>query len=275
MSASAITRWTRNGRLQRLHPRVYAVGHRRILRDGWRTAALLTAGTGSHLARWSGLAVMGLARERSTIHVISATRCGTAARGVVIHRTVLPPDQATVHDGFPVTRVERAIVDVAGEASDRQLGALLDGALRRGLYDHRRMLLALDRAFSSRGIARLAALVGKLDDEGEVLRSDAERKVRDRLRVAGFPRALVNVPVDKGGGEHHELDLLWPALRLNVEIDGPHHRLPHQRAADAVRDGWLRARGYVVVRFPVERVDHDLDAVVAEIGVLLETLSRK
>lgn len=275
MSATSIARWTHIGRLQRIHPRVYAVGHRRLRREGWRMAALLTTGPSSHLTHWPGLAVMGLARDRSTVHVIPAGRRGTTARGIRIHRTVLHPDERWWFEGFPVTTVERAIADVAGEASDRQLGELLDDVLLRGLYDHRRMVLAIDRAFGRPGTERLAAKVRLLGDEGELLRSDTERKVRDRLRVAGLPRAIVNVPVDRGGGEHYELDLLWPSVRLNVEIDGPHHEMPHQRAADAKRDRWLAARGYRVVRFPVERVDHDFDRVVAEIAVLLQTLAKK
>jgi hypothetical protein len=275
LGAGAISRWTRNGRLQRLHPSVYAVGHRRIQPDGWRMAALLTTGPGSDLAHWSALAVVGLARERGTVHVISATRRGTTAKGVRVHRTVLDPSERTTFDGFPITTAERSIVDVCAEASDRQLGQLLDDAMRRGLYDHRRMLLAIDRAHGRRGIGRLATAVALLGDEGVLFRSGTERAVRDRLVQAGVRRPLVNVPKDKGDGSHHELDLFWPDLQLNVEIDGPHHLMPHQMAADAQRDAWLRARGVRVARFPTSRIDREFAAVVEEIRDLVETCSKK
>jgi very-short-patch-repair endonuclease len=238
-------------------------------------AGLLTAGPGAHLCRWTALAVFGLARDRAVVHVIAPRRRGTTARDVRIHRTDLDPADACVHEGFPVTTVERSIIDVGGEATDRQLGALLDGSLRRGIYDHKRMLLAIDRAYGQRGVGRVKAGVAKLGDEGELLRSDTERLVRDRLVQLGVRRALVNVPVQKGDGSHFELDLLWPALQLNVEIDGPHHLLPHQMAADAERDRWLRGRGMRVARFPVERVDNELATVAEEIRLLIETCSKK
>lgn len=39
---------------------------------------------------------------------------------------------------------------------------------------------------------------------------------------------------------------------LNVEIDGPHHRQPFQRRADAARDAWLETQGVLALRYPVE-----------------------
>lgn len=275
MSATAIARWAHIGRLQRLHPSVYAVGHRRIQQNGWRMAGLLTAGTGAHLAHWTSLAVLGLARDRSVVHVIPVGRRGTTARGIRVHRTALDPADVTVHGGFPITRFERSIIDVAPSTSDRRLGALLDDALRAGVYDHHRMLLALDRAFGRRSIARVTTAVARMGDDGVLFRSGTERKLRDRLVNEGIRRPLVNVPIARGDGSYYELDLVWPELLLNVEIDGPHHLLPHQKAEDAIRDAWLRGRGYRVERFPVERVDRVVAAVIDEIRRLVESFARK
>jgi very-short-patch-repair endonuclease len=58
-----------------------------------------------------------------------------------------------------------------------------------------------------------------------------------------LPEPLVNT-VHEG----EELDFCWPDCRLNVEVDGPGHRRPAVKRADARRDGKLKAAGYTVVR---------------------------
>jgi len=52
------------------------------------------------------------------------------------------------------------------------------------------------------------------------------------------------------------VDLLAPAVRLVVEVDGAYHAARHQ--ADARRERWLRRNGYRVVRVPAALVLHDL-----------------
>ncbi|CAA9580264.1 MAG: ATP-dependent DNA helicase RecQ [uncultured Thermomicrobiales bacterium] len=43
--------------------------------------------------------------------------------------------------------------------------------------------------------------------------------------------------------------------RLNIELDGPHHREPTQKARDRVRDEVLTKAGWTVVRVPIEALD--------------------
>jgi len=50
--------------------------------------------------------------------------------------------------------------------------------------------------------------------------------------------------------------------RLIVEADGPHH---DDRAEDAVRDDWLRAQGFRVLRFPNQQIENRGEQVVAAI----------
>jgi putative AbiEi antitoxin of type IV toxin-antitoxin system len=59
-SESAVNRAARAGRLHRLHRGVYAVGHRRISRQGECLAAVLAAGTGSLLSHNSAAWLWGL-----------------------------------------------------------------------------------------------------------------------------------------------------------------------------------------------------------------------
>ena len=47
----------------------------------------------------------------------------------------------------------------------------------------------------------------------------------------------------------HILDFFCLEARLNIELDGFRHGYPIQQRLDAVRDGWLEARGIKVLRF--------------------------
>jgi len=59
------------------------------------------------------------------------------------------------------------------------------------------------------------------------------------------------------------VDFCCYRVRLIVEIDGEIHET--QREYDAERDDYLRNLDYTVLRFPVARILHDLDAVLTEI----------
>jgi very-short-patch-repair endonuclease len=66
------------------------------------------------------------------------------------------------------------------------------------------------------------------------------------------------------------VDLLAPAARLVVEIDGPVHR--RRAARDARRDRVLRRMGYRVLRLEAELVLHQLPVALERIGVELREL---
>ncbi len=93
--------------------------------------------------------------------------------------------------------------------------------------------------------------------------------------LAGGPGAIlalvpqVNAWFPTIAGHGYELDLYWPALRLDVEIDGPRHDLPFQRAKDHRRDADLRTRGITVVRFPTTDVDERPAHFLRELGFVL------
>ena len=71
------------------------------------------------------------------------------------------------------------------------------------------------------------------------------------------------------------LDLLWPAERCVVELDGPEHCEPARFEADRRRDVQLHLDGYVVLRFTNARVRHDVAAVVHQIGTFVQARQRE
>lgn len=67
------------------------------------------------------------------------------------------------------------------------------------------------------------------------------------------------------------VDVLFPAARCVVEIDGPEHRRPAKFAADRQRDVDLQLAGYAVLRFTNEHVRHDVASVVEKIARCVST----
>ncbi len=59
------------------------------------------------------------------------------------------------------------------------------------------------------------------------------------------------------------VDFCCAAAKLVVEVDGLIHE--RQSNEDRLRQNWLEARGFRVLRFTNERVQQDVDAVIAEI----------
>jgi very-short-patch-repair endonuclease len=55
---------------------------------------------------------------------------------------------------------------------------------------------------------------------------------------------------------------------LIIELDGPIHMT--QRDQDDERTRQLEQLGYTVLRYPNERIEHDLDAVLAELRAMLK-----
>ncbi len=60
------------------------------------------------------------------------------------------------------------------------------------------------------------------------------------------------------------VDFACLRARVVVEIDGPAHDF--SVLADARRDAWLEAAGYLVLRYTADWLAEDTDAVVEDIG---------
>jgi very-short-patch-repair endonuclease len=60
-----------------------------------------------------------------------------------------------------------------------------------------------------------------------------------------------------------EIDLVLPAARVAVEVDGRSHRLTAQKAIDREKENFCMTCGFRVIRIPNENVIDDIDGVVA------------
>src|SRR5215211_5352400 len=77
LSAAAFSRWAASGRLQRIYPSVYVVGHRVLCTEGRLLAAILYAGPGAALSHVSAASWWDLVPYLpDTVHVSSLTGAG-------------------------------------------------------------------------------------------------------------------------------------------------------------------------------------------------------
>jgi very-short-patch-repair endonuclease len=68
------------------------------------------------------------------------------------------------------------------------------------------------------------------------------------------------------------VDLIWPAERCIVEVDGPDHRTAEKYAADRVRDNALALEGFRILRFTNDQVTGDITWVLDVIKRMLTKL---
>jgi predicted transcriptional regulator of viral defense system len=131
----AIQQRVRRGRLHRVYRGVYAVGRRRIQREGWWMAATLS--TDGVLSHRSAAALWALATPVEQDEVTIATSAGRGERrGLTIHRTSsLPSTETTTRDGIPTTTVARTLLDLAEVVTRRRLERALDESEFRRLFD--------------------------------------------------------------------------------------------------------------------------------------------
>jgi hypothetical protein len=239
--STVISRQVRDGRLHRLHPGVYAVGHRILVPNGHRLAAVLACGAGAALSHSSAAALHGLWRTSARMHV-TVPRTGPHSRpGLVVHRVRrLAGEEVTAVAGIPVTTVARTALDVAEEAPPHIVASLLERMERANVFDLSELNATIDRNPGRHGAK---VLLGALDVEAPSAR-ELQRRFLALCRDHGLPEPEREVPI----GPYH-VDFLWRDARLVVETDG---RAWHEvRAAferDRQRDLHLAALGLQVLR---------------------------
>jgi putative AbiEi antitoxin of type IV toxin-antitoxin system/uncharacterized protein DUF559 len=253
------------GRLHRLHRGVFAVGHPGVGAHGLRLAAVLACGPDAVLSHTTAAAVWGMRPTARALIDVTTTASGgrTAPRGVGLHRTRrLHEDDVARVGVLPLTAVPRTLVDLAGVLSPHRLERALHEAEVLRLLDVHAVHAAAARVPTRRGLATLRALL-KSTSPGHT-RSELESRFLALCRSAGLvPRLNVRL-------FGHEVDALFPAERVVVELDGQAshhtHRAFHR---DRRRDAALAAQGHLTVRLTWDRVTGEPHAVARELARIL------
>jgi len=257
----AVAKRTKGGRVHRVHQGVYAVGHRAPSLHGRFMAAVLAYGEGAVLSHTSAAVLWELLKPiDGPVHVSVPTTSGRRSRrGIRLHRCPAletsrepspSPSSLPIRGGrgrrltthrhnIPVTTVPRTIEDL-------QRTQLLPSHLLR-------------RA------TRQAELKGHHLDgvESDRTRSDLESLFLAVIHslLARIPHPEVNVKLGR-----YEVDFLWRAQRLVVEVDSfTYHRGSVAFHADHARDLDLRAAGYTVFRFDDLQLEEEPERVLRDL----------
>jgi very-short-patch-repair endonuclease len=255
--------------LHRLHEEVYAVGHIRLSQRGWWWAAVLAYGPGAVLSHRTAAVLWEIQRPRRGPIDVTA-RCGRQGierrSGIWVHRCKIGREDITTESGFPVTTVARTLFDLAEVAPYDLLKGAAEEADRLKQLRLRELEKVCERGRGRRALRPVRRLLGELraPDEG---RSPLE------IRFAAFVREHdLPFPIQNADVLGHEVDALWPAAKLVVELDSWEHH--GHRAAferDRIRDPKLLIAGYRTVRVTHRRLDREPEQLAQEIRDLLAT----
>jgi very-short-patch-repair endonuclease len=260
----AIARLIRAGRLHRLYPGVYAVGHTVLTQKGRLLAAVLAGGPGAVLSHHSAAYLWALrVWSGARIHVtIPAAGGRRPTNDLAIHRTRRPIESTTL-DGIAVTTPMRTLADLADTLPQRHLEKALEQAHALRLLD----VAAIDalHAPGRRGPRRLQQLVRHHHAEHTRTRSELEDALLALCDRSGIPRPRTNVVI-----EGYEADFAWPGQRLIVEADSwRHHSSRASFERDRRRDAHHAAHGWRVVRLTHARITTEPDAIARLLHQLL------
>jgi hypothetical protein len=254
----------RLGRLHLVHRGVYAVGQRRLPREARWLAAVLSYGPHGVLSHRAGGAHWQLIRDAGWCEVTVPAR-RRVQRGVLVHEAKLRPDEITVHQGIPVTTVPRTLFDLAAVLRPRQLERAINEAEVRHLWDELSLEHLLERYPRRAGSRTVRAALHKRRSGTTVTRSDLEEMFVELVDEAGLPRPEINALV-----EGNEVDAVWRAARLVVELDGRDtHRTAAAFEADRERDRLLVAAGWRAIRVTSRQMSETRDRLIADLTRLI------
>lgn len=228
---------------------------------------MLAYGPDALLSHRTAAVLWGFQRpRRGPVHVTAGCgRQGIRRReGIWVHRCKLAPEDRATRDGLPATTVARTLFDLAEVVPLESLKGAAEEADRLKLLRLAELEKVCERGRGRRALRPVRRLLAELGppDGG---RSPLEIRFPAFVREYRLPPPVQNVHV-----LGHEVDALWPAAKLVVELDSWEyhgHRAAFER--DRARDPELLIAGYRTIRVTHRRLDREADRLAEEIRRLL------
>lgn len=249
LSRQAVARRARAGRLHRVHRSVYAVGHRRLTREGHWMAGVLAYGPDALLSHRSALALHGLRPDNRPLVEVTVPLASTRSRrGIWAHSSIaLAAADRAVIDRIPCTSLARSVLDSAPAMGVKGTERVVERAESRRVFDLREFRELLGRASGHHGAGVLQAVLGDLREPAMVA-NDYEAELLFLVRGAGLPEPIAQAPL-RIGAQDFVIDFLWPSQRLALEADSfEFHGTRQAFERDRRRDQLLRLAGYATLR---------------------------
>lgn len=233
----------------------------------WQRASAAAALTGGTVSHQTAAILHGLELEASTVHVTVERNQRIARAGVSSHRLTLSIRDECTRGGLPLTTPARTVVDCMSYLPFNEAMEIARETLFRRWIDLPTLRELARRRAGWHGTPQLVRIIAILADGG---RSEAERLAHRLLKKAGITGWQANVVLSDRHGVIGEVDLIFAAARLVVEIDG--YGVHGRRAAfqrDRSKQNRLIAAGFVVLRFTWEDIQRRPHHVVAQISAAL------
>jgi Transcriptional regulator, AbiEi antitoxin/Protein of unknown function (DUF559) len=257
LSGTTISRWVREGRLHRVHPGVYAVGHRLLGIRGRLNAALLYAGPRVALSHQTGAWYWGLIDATPQRIHVSTTDHIRSLPEIRVHRPRLV--DAELHDGLAVTTVPRTLLDLAATLPFADLRRALAEADHLNVLDTIAVAAQLGRGRP--GASALRKALRLHCPELAQTRSVLEERFLALIERSDLPLPEVNPRL-----HGFIVDALWRNEKVVVELDGhAAHAKPAAIERDRRRDLVLRKAGFSVRRYTWRQVTQTPEAVLADV----------
>jgi hypothetical protein len=233
-------------------------------------AAVLAGGSGAVLSHRSAAELWGLIDGISgPIHLTVLSK--RSRPGILLHRSNVPDNERTEVEGIPVTTVPRTILDCAPTMTERRIERLINEADVLRLHDQLSIPDLLHRYPRRPGSREVWVALNKRDAGATFTRSDLEELLIELVDELGLRRPETNVVVEIDG-ETFEIDALWRAERVAVELDSRRfHLTPLAFERDRRRDRKLSAAGWRPVRITWRQITGERTAVGCDLSTMLAT----
>jgi very-short-patch-repair endonuclease len=166
-----------------------------------------------------------------------------------------------------VTSRDRTVFDCLRVLPRPDAAELLDRALQKKWITVGGLAGRVSRHGQRYGAPRLRAL---LADAAHGARSEAERLLHGGLRESGITGWVANQEVYDDAGLIGVVDLVFPAARIAIEVDGrAWHSAADRFQRDRTRQNRLVNAGWTVLRFTWHDLTADLQGVIVTIQAAL------
>jgi very-short-patch-repair endonuclease len=263
LSEHAIDNLVKRGHLRAIHRGVYRVGPLVAVRAR-EMAAVLASGADACVSHQSAAVLWELLSPGSApaaIAVIVRGRHRPVRPGIASHREpTLRADEVTHLEGIPITTAARTVLDLAGLTSSRQLERALARCKRKHPTAWDALPELLRRHPRHVGSRRLRAILGS-GTTPALTRSEAEERLLALIRRGRLREPETNVRI-----HGFEVDFLWRAERLVVEVDGfAFHSSRRSFEGDRLRDGDLVGHGLRVARVTWHHLTNEPEALLVRL----------